>query len=76
MSDYGADINVEPSEKAEYTPAEKAAKAAEEKVKISALFGVLKNLLDGKSGLKGQELEVAKAEIAKQIAECLEYEDD
>lgn len=72
MSDYETDINVESEKEPEYTPAEKAAKAAEEKVKVNALFGVLKNLLDGKSGLKGQELEVAKAEIAKQIAECLE----
>ena len=72
MSGTEIEINVESSKEAEPTPAEKAAKAAEEKAKLDSLFAALKTMLDGKSGLSGKELDLAKAAITKQIAECLE----
>lgn len=75
MSGTEIEINVESAKEAEPTPAEKAAKKAEKKAELDALFGALKKMLDGKSGLTGMELELAKAEITKKIAECLDPED-
>lgn len=70
------EINVEPEKEMEPTPEEKAAKEAEKKAKLAALWQTLKTLMDGKSGLTGKALEMAKEQTTKQIAECYDEEKD
>jgi hypothetical protein len=69
------EINVGEEKEPELTPAEKAAKEAEKKAKLTVLWSTLKKLMDGKSGLTGKELDMAKADTTKQIADLMEEED-
>jgi hypothetical protein len=69
------EINVEPEKEPELTPAEKAAKEAEKKDKLNVLWSTLKKLMNGQSGLTGKELDMAKADTTKQIADLMEEED-
>lgn len=69
------EINVEGPEE-QKTPEQIAQEEAAKKTELAALWAEMKDLVNGKSSLSASELEIAKGELAKKIAECMDPEKD
>ena len=69
-----AEFEINVGEEKEPTPAEDAAKAAEEKQKLDTLYSTLKKLMTGGIKASPGEIEMMKKQTIEAIADC--YEED